>query len=93
MPLNMRLIPRRGMQHFEQIFQRNLTVHGFLLAYQAVQATLGNFMKEVVPLILDGKITILEQPYTLKDAGQALADLHTGASVGKPVIIVAEDEL
>ena len=93
MPLNMRLIPRRGIQHFEQIFQRNLIVHGFLLVYKVVREALGNFMNEVVPLILDGKITILEQPYSLKDAGKALADLHTGVSVGKPVIIVAEDEL
>ena len=70
-----------------------MSVHGFLLAYQPVQEALNGFMEEVVPLILDGKISVFEQPYSLKDAGQALAVLHTGANIGKPVIIVAEDEL
>ena len=54
---------------------------------------MGNFMDDVVPLILEKKLSVFEQPYSLKDAGQALADLHTGANIGKPVIIVAPDEL
>ena len=63
------------------------------MAYQPVQDALKGFMDEVVPLILEGKISIFEQRYSLQNAGAAIADLHTGANIGKPVIIVAEDEL
>ena len=54
---------------------------------------LKTFMEEVVPLVVEGKISVFEHVYGLKDAGQAIADLHTGGNTGKAVIIVSEDEL
>ena len=50
-------------------------------------------MEEIVPLVPDGKISAFEHVYSLKEAGQAIADLHTGGNVGKAVIIVSDNEL
>ena len=80
------------LQNFEQIFQRCLTVHGFLLSAKPVLEALESFQDEVVPLILANKITTLEHRYSLENAGEAIADLHKGKNTGKAVIIVSEDE-
>ena len=80
-------------QNFEQIFQRNLTVRGFLLNSKPVLEALKTFMEEVIPLVLEGKISVFEHVYSLKEAGQAIADLHTGRNVGKAVVIVSRDDL
>ena len=68
-----------------------LTMRGFL-AYQGESASVvPRFYNEVVPLVLQGKITSREHRYHgLREAGRALADVHRGANVGKAVILVAE---
>ena len=51
-----------------------------------------HFYDEVVPLVKEGRITSREHRYLgLKQAGQALADLHLGNNTGKAVIVVAEE--
>ena len=67
-------------------------MYGFLISTPAVVDALSTFDDEVIPLIRQGKISIREQRYTLEESGAAIADLHAGRNVGKPVIIVSEDE-
>lgn len=53
---------------------------------------ISGFFDEVVPLVVQGKITSREHRYQgLKEAGKALADIHRGANTGKAVIVVAEE--
>ncbi|KAJ3557484.1 hypothetical protein NM688_g1449 [Phlebia brevispora] len=80
------------VMNFEQIFQRDLTVRGFLLNYPPVVQALKTFYDETIPLLLDGKITVHEHPYTLDKAGEAIADLHLGKNIGKSLIIVSDEE-
>ena len=53
---------------------------------------MATFYEDIVPLVLQGKITSREHRYTgIKQAAQALRDVHTGANTGKALIIVADD--
>lgn len=53
---------------------------------------LADFHKEIIPLVLQGKITSREHRYYgLNEAGRALADLHHGHNTGKAVIVVSEE--
>ncbi|EKM60518.1 uncharacterized protein PHACADRAFT_110008 [Phanerochaete carnosa HHB-10118-sp] len=82
------------VRHFEEIFQRSLTVKGFLLARGEAAHVLSSFYDEVIPLVKQGKITSREHRYSgLKSAGKALRDVHTGDNTGKAVIIVDEEYL
>ena len=68
-----------------------LTVRGILVYSGASASVVPQFHDEVVPLVLQGKITSREHRYSLRDAGRALADVHTGANTGKTVVVVAEE--
>ncbi|KAJ3522116.1 hypothetical protein NM688_g8923 [Phlebia brevispora] len=79
-------------QHFEEIFKRSITVNGFIVNRGPTGDILPQFHQEVVPLVLQKKISVFEQRYDgIKNAGQAMHDLHTGANTGKAVVIVADD--
>lgn len=81
------------IKNFHSIFEKCITVHGFLFGFgDAAQKAIGEFEKEIPPLVGQGKITILEHKYNgLKSAEQALLEVHTGKNVGKAVIIVADE--
>lgn len=71
---------------------RSLTVNGYICFGGPSAAALPQFFDEVVPLVLQKKITVREHRYKgLQNGGQALRDIHTGANTGKAVIIVADD--
>jgi NADPH-dependent curcumin reductase CurA len=79
-------------QHFEEIFQRSLTVKGFIVYTGESAVVVTQVYDEIIPLVLKGRIASREHRYTgLKEAGKALADLHTGANTGKAIIVVAEE--
>lgn len=67
-------------------------MRGFLLSHAAVLRALATFEAEVVPLVLDGTITVREHRYSLREAGEAVAGLHEGRNVGKAVVWVADEE-
>ena len=68
-----------------------ITVRGFLTYRGESASVIPQFFDEVVPLVLQGKITSREHRYSLKDGGKALADVHLGANIGKAVIVVSEE--
>ena len=78
------------VQHFEEIFQRSLTVKGFVLSSPEVIPSANKFLEVAVPLFLEGKITSREHRFTLREAGEALLSVHNGTNVGKAVIVVDE---
>ena len=64
-------------QHFEEIFERSLTVKGFIVGTGEVARALPVFYEKVTPLILEGKITSREHKFNgLKEAGAALLSVH-----------------
>ena len=71
---------------------KSLTIQGFIVGVGPVmEKALEGFNKEVTELILEGKIKSREQRYKgIAEAGVALAEVHTGQSFGKPVIIVED---
>lgn len=78
-------------QNFELVFQKCITIHGFLVGFGETTAALTKFYETVEPLILAGKITSREHKFNgLKQAAEALESVHTGANTGKSVIIVSE---
>lgn len=80
------------MQHFEEMFQRSLTVKGLIVYTGPSSSVLSQFYDEIVPLVEQGKISIREHRYNgLQEAGKALADVHSGGNTGKAVIVVAEE--
>lgn len=82
------------VKHFEEIFQRSITVKGFLVARGEAAHVLKDFFDDTVPLVQQGKITSREHRYDgLRAAAQALRDVHTGANTGKAVVIVDESLL
>jgi NADPH-dependent curcumin reductase CurA len=78
-------------QHFEEVFERSLTVRGFTLGTGPSAAALPKFYEVATPLFLEGKLTSREHRFTLKETGEALLSVHTGKNVGKAVVIVSED--
>ena len=68
-------------------------MHGFVVRFgERMMEALDGFAEEGTRLVLEGKIKNIEHRYNgLKEAGQALADVHSGANFGKAVIIVAEE--
>lgn len=51
------------------------------------------FLTQVPPLVLEGKIKPSEQRYVgLEKGEQALADVHTGTNFGKAVVVVSDDQ-
>ncbi|GJE93759.1 NADP-dependent oxidoreductase [Phanerochaete sordida] len=80
-----------AVKHFEEIFERSLTVHGFTVGTGPSAAALPRFYDVVTPLFLEGKITSREHRFTLKQTGEALASVHLGSNLGKAVIVVSED--
>ena len=82
---------RPAPQHFEEIFERSLTVKGFICGTGEVAKALPGFYDAVTPLVQAGKITSREHRFEgLREAGAALASVHEGSNVGKAVIVVAE---
>ena len=80
-------------QHFEEIFKRSLSVQGYICFTGPSARELPHFFDEVVPLVLQKKITVREHFYNgLESAAQALGDMHTGGNTGKAVIVVADDD-
>ncbi|KZP05193.1 alcohol dehydrogenase [Athelia psychrophila] len=82
---------RPPTRNFVEMFQRSLTVRGYR-GTDFAQQYIPDFMAEIPPLVFSGKIRLREHRYDgLKNAGQALADVHTGANFGKSLIVVADD--
>ncbi|EKM57159.1 uncharacterized protein PHACADRAFT_208297 [Phanerochaete carnosa HHB-10118-sp] len=80
------------VRNFDQIFQRSLTVRGFITGQGESAAVVPKFYEEVVPLVLQNKITSREhKSHGLVEAGKALAEVHVGANAGKAVIVVADE--
>lgn len=82
------------VKHFEKIFERSITVHGFLV-YDGTEEgakVLAQFNDDISPLIQAGKIHLREHRFEgLQSAEQALRAVHTGNNFGKAVIIVDEE--
>ncbi len=85
--------PCHQIQNFHSIFEKCITVHGFLFGFgDAAQQAIGKFDKEIPSLVSEGKITIREHKFEgLKNAEKALLDVHLGKNVGKAVVIVADE--
>ena len=67
-------------------------MRGLLVFTGESVAVLPLFYDEVVPLLLQKKISVREHRYNgLQEAGKALADVHTGGNTGKAMIVVAEE--
>lgn len=81
------------MKHFEKIFERSLTIRGFVV-YQGEegQKVLSHFQEDVVTLLQAGKLHLREHRFDgLQSAEKALRAVHTGDNLGKAVIIVDEE--
>ncbi|KAK7680402.1 hypothetical protein QCA50_016642 [Cerrena zonata] len=78
------------VRHFEKIFERSVHVYGFLFRTgEDSEKAFHAFDKEVIPLIVQGKIQNREHRFIgLQNAGKALQSVHTGENFGKAVIIV-----
>ena len=74
--------------------EKSLSMHGFVVHFgEVMQKAMENFGPEATKLVLEGKIKSREHRYYgLKNAADALADVHHGYNYGKSVIIVSEDE-
>ncbi|KAF7982666.1 hypothetical protein HWV62_27127 [Athelia sp. TMB] len=82
---------RPPVKNFIEVFQKSLTVKGYR-GPDFVQQYMADFIAEIPPLVFAGKIRLREHRYDgLKHAGQALADVHTGANFGKSLIVVSDD--
>jgi len=79
------------VRHFEEVFERSLTVRGFTVGTGPSAAALPKFYEAVTPLVVEGKITSREHRFSLKETGEALASVHLGKNVGKAVIVVSDD--
>ena len=85
-------VSRSLLQHFEEIFERSLTVKGFICGTGEVAKALPDFYTVVTPLVQAGKITSREHRFNgLREAGEALLSVHAGTNLGKAVIVVAEE--
>ncbi|KAK7685726.1 hypothetical protein QCA50_011071 [Cerrena zonata] len=82
-----------AVKHFEKIFERCLSINGFLINFgEEGQKALLNFDEEVPALIQAGKIHLREHRFEgLRSAENALRAVHTGENLGKAVIIVDEE--
>ena len=80
-------------KNFERVFQRSLSIRGFLYGMgEEERKALQSFIPEVSELIVGDKIIYKEHRYEgLRKAEEALLAVHTGANLGKVVIIVSED--
>lgn len=59
---------------------------------EAMQKGAIGFNEVGTKLVVEGKVKNRESRYIgLKEAGKALADVHTGQTFGKAVVIVAEE--
>ncbi|KAI0701981.1 hypothetical protein BC835DRAFT_145666 [Cytidiella melzeri] len=83
-----------SIKHFDEIFKRSLTVHGFIAFTGAVLPPMATFADDVVPLVVSGKIsTQHEHRYAgVKEAVTALNAVHTGENKGKAVVVFSEDD-
>ena len=72
---------------------RSMIMYGFVVNVGPVVQKAGeHFFEDATKLVLDDTIKNREHKYNgLKEAGQALADVHLGNNVGKAVVIVAEE--
>lgn len=79
------------MQNYSQVFQKDLTVHGFLVT-TLLPKYLDGFYKEMVPLVREGKISHKEDLVSrLEKHGEALLDIFRGKNRGKKIVAVAEE--
>ncbi|KAI0701979.1 hypothetical protein BC835DRAFT_1411241 [Cytidiella melzeri] len=75
----------------DQIAKRHLTVQGFICYKGTMARPMKTFYSEIVPLVLQGKITYREHRYNgIQESAQALCAVHTGENKGKAVIFVAD---
>ncbi|CAL1710176.1 unnamed protein product [Somion occarium] len=81
------------VRHFEKIFERYLTVQGFLFRTGPdAERAFNEFDQEVFPLLQAGKIQNREHRFIgLQNSEKALLAVHTGENFGKAVIIVDEE--
>ncbi|THH29040.1 hypothetical protein EUX98_g5140 [Antrodiella citrinella] len=82
-----------GIKNIKHVVFKSLTMHGLVIGIgEAMQTAAVPFLEEATKLVLDGTIKTREWRFEgLQQAGQALADVHFGQQIGKPIIIVAED--
>lgn len=66
---------------------------GFLYGTGETAPLIASFHEEFIPLVASQKITVREHRYPLSKGGEALRDVHTGANLGKSIIIVSEEDL
>ena len=73
--------------------RKSLSMHGIVVgAGPVMQSAAKGFLENATKLVIEGKIKSRENRYDgLREAGRALAEVHTGQSLGKPVIIAAND--
>ncbi|KAI0089020.1 hypothetical protein BDY19DRAFT_164213 [Irpex rosettiformis] len=81
------------IQNYDQVYKRKLTVQGVICYAGDMAKPMSTFFQDVVPLVLDGTISHREHLYHgMEEAARALCDLHTGANMGKAVVVVCDDE-
>ncbi|THH32868.1 hypothetical protein EUX98_g1346 [Antrodiella citrinella] len=85
--------PAAYVRHFGIIFQRCITVKGFLFRFgPEAEAAAVEFDKTIPQLVVSGKITHLEDRFIgLKEAERALESVHSGKNFGKAVVIVGDE--
>lgn len=68
-------------------------MQGFVVGFgDVMQKGAVGFIEETTKLVLEGKIKNRETKYYgIKESDKALADLHHGQVLGKPVVIVTDD--
>ncbi|THH00054.1 hypothetical protein EW026_g2421 [Hermanssonia centrifuga] len=80
------------IKNLEEIFQRSITVRGFLYRRGESAKVLPEFYDKITKLVLEGKITSREHRFNgLREAGEALESVHSGKNTGKAVIVVKDE--
>ena len=81
------------VKHFEKIFERSLSIHGFVVGSgEAAQKILVHFEEDIAGLIRADKIHLREHRFEgLQSAEEALRSVHVGQNFGKAVVIVDEE--
>lgn len=81
-----------GVKNLVQGVSKSLSMNGFNVGDLVAEAGPEPFVKEVLPLLRDGKIKFQEdKTYGLQHAPEALLGVLTGKNHGKAIVVVAEE--